>query len=89
MYRYWYEVEKETGKYIEKGDHQYTLSGFNKLRKMVGVEMGPVGVPMFILWVCPIFNLYHMLALYYCTLFSASLLVGTAYYLKKCYESNR
>lgn len=58
-------VEEKTGKHFEKGDNQYTLTGFHKLRKMVDVNFGVVGIPMFALWICPFFNCYGLLALYY------------------------
>lgn len=77
-------IEIKSGQYVEKGDHQYTLTGFNKIRKLVDVEMGPVGIPMFILFLCPIFNLYHLLTIYYSLYFFASLLGGTIYYLHAC-----
>lgn len=77
-------LEKESGKHIEKGDDQYHLSGFNRFRKMAGVEMGIVGLPMFALWLAPVFNLYHILTLYYCVFHAGSLVMIAAYYLRKC-----
>lgn len=77
-------VEEKTGKYIEKGEHQYTLTGFQKLRKMIDVEMGPVGIPMFVLWICPVFKSYGLLACYYGFFNIASLVVITFVYLRKC-----
>lgn len=78
------EIEKKTGLTIEKGEHQYTLTGFNKIRKMVGVECGIVGAPMFILFFCPVFNLYWLLTTYYCVFFVISLMGITFVYLRKC-----
>ena len=80
-------LEKDTGKYVEKGDNQYHLTGFNRFRKMLGVELGIVGIPMFVLWVAPIFNLYHILTLYYCLFHVGSVVMIAAYYLKKCNQS--
>ncbi len=77
-------VEIKTGKYFEKGDNQYTLTGFHKLRKMLQVNCSVVGIPMFVLWLCPIFNLYHLLVVYYCIFYLASLVVGVPFYLRKC-----
>lgn len=77
-------VEEKTGQYIEKGEHQYTLTGFHKLRKIFEVEFGIVGLPMFVLWLCPVLNLYHLLTVYYCLFFCASLVLITVFYLKKC-----
>lgn len=79
-------VEIKTGKHFEKGDNQYTLTGFHKLRKMLQVNCSVVGIPMFILWLCPVFNLYHLLVVYYCVFYLASLVVGVSFYLKKCKE---
>lgn len=79
-------VENKTGRHFEKGDNQYTLTGFHKIRKMLQVNCSVVGIPMFILWVCPIFNLYHILVLYYCLFYVVSLIVGVKYYLNKCKE---
>lgn len=79
-------VEAKTGKYFEKGDNQYTLKGFHRIRKMVQVNGGAVGIPMFLLWLCPIFNLYHILAVYYCVFCLGSLCVAVPFYLKKCKE---
>lgn len=79
-------VEIKTGKHFDKGDTQYTLTGFHKLRKMLQVNCSVVGVPMFVLWACPLFNLYHLLVAYYCAFYLASLVVGVAFYLKKCRE---
>lgn len=79
-------VEVKTGKKFEKGDNQYTLTGFHKVRKMLQVNCSVVGVPMFVLWLCPVFNLYHLLVTYYCLFYLVSLIVGTAFYLKKCKE---
>lgn len=81
-------VEIKTGKHIEKGDNQYELTGFNRIRKMADVEMGVVGLPMFALWLCPVFNFYHILTLYYCLTKVLSLFVITGYYLRKCKEGN-
>jgi phosphatidylglycerophosphate synthase len=80
-------IEKKTGKYIEKGEHQYTLSGFHKFRKMAMVELGPIGIPMFILWLCPILNLFAELTIYYCLFYSAGLVMVTFKYLKLCNSS--
>ena len=77
-------LEKETGKHIEKGDNQYHLTGFNRFRKMIGVELGIVGIPMFVLWLAPIFNLYHILTIYYCLFHAGSVVMIAAYYLRKC-----
>lgn len=77
-------VEIKTGKHFEKGDNQYTLTGFHKMRKMLQVNCSIVGVPMFVLWLCPFLNLYHILVLYFCVFYLASLIVGTRFYLKKC-----
>lgn len=77
-------VEVKSGKKMEKGDDQYHLSGFHKLRKMADVELGVVGTPMFVLLVCPFFNLYHILAIYYGFLNTVSLVIITWFYLKKC-----
>lgn len=82
-------IESITGKHIDKGDNQYTLKGFQKFRKMADVELGMVGLPMFALWLSPLFNLYHILTMYYCILFVLSLIVMTYYYLKKCHEVDR
>lgn len=79
-------VEMMTGKYFEKGDNQYTLTGFHKLRKILQVNCSVVGIPMFILWLCPAFNLYHLLVIYYCFFYVTSLVVGVPFYLKKCKE---
>lgn len=79
-------VEEKTGKHFEKGDNQYTLTGFHKIRKMVQVNGGAVGIPMFILWLCPVFNLYHILTMYYCVFFACSLFVAVPFYLSKCKE---
>ena len=79
-------VEVKTGKKIEKGDNQYTLTGFHKVRKMIQVNGSVVGIPMFILWICPIINIYHLLTLYYCIFYMISLIIGVAFYLKKCRE---
>lgn len=79
-------VEEKTGKHFEKGDNQYTLIGFHKVRKMIQVNGGAVGIPMFILWLCPLFNLYHVLAAYYCVFCLGSLFVAVPFYLKKCKE---
>ena len=77
-------LETKTGKYVEKGDNQYHLTGFNRFRKMIGVELGIVGIPMFVLWLAPVFNLYHILTIYYCLFHVASVVMIAAYYLKKC-----
>ena len=77
-------VEVKTGAKFEKGDNQYTLTGFHKLRKMADVELNVVGFPMFVLFLCPFFNLFHVLAAYYGLFNMASLCVITWYYLKKC-----
>ena len=79
-------VEVKTGKHFDKGDNQYTLTGFHKLRKMLQVNCSVVGIPMFALWLCPVFNLYHLLAVYYCAFYLASLVVCVPFYLKKCKE---
>lgn len=76
--------EQKTGMHIDKGDEQYHLTGFHKFRKMVGVELGPVGAPMFVLWIAPFFDLYYLLTIYYFLFFTSSLIVVTIYYLKKC-----
>ena len=82
-------IEKKTGNYIEKGEHQYTLSGFHKFRKMAMVELGPVGIPMFILWICPVFNLYAELTTYYCLFYIVGLAMITFKYLKLCNSSGK
>nr|WP_294693531.1 CDP-alcohol phosphatidyltransferase family protein [uncultured Blautia sp.] len=79
-------VEVKTGKHFEKGDNQYTLTGFHKLRKVLQVNCSVVGIPMFVLWLCPIFNLYCLLVIYYCIFYLASLVIGVPFYLKKCKE---
>lgn len=84
-----YRLEYETGVKQEKGDNQYTLKGWHRLRKLVDVELTPVGVPMFVLWVSPIFNLFSVLTLYYCVVFSFSLVVMSIYYLKKCHAYDK
>lgn len=78
------EIEKKTGQKIEKGENQYTLTGFNRFRKMMGVELGIVGAPMFFLFICPVFNLFWVLTAYYFCFFTASLMMITAVYLRKC-----
>ena len=77
-------LETKTGKYVEKGDNQYHLTGFNRFRKMIGVELGIVGIPMFVLWLAPVFNLYHILTIYYCLFHVGSVVMIAAYYLRKC-----
>ena len=78
---------KNNTKY-EKGDNQYTLTGFHRIRKMVTVEMGVVGIPMFVLLVAPFFNCYHILAFYYGVFNAFSLIIITFYYLRKCDRAN-
>ena len=82
-------LEYKTGKHIEKGDNQYTLKGFHKLRKMADVELGPVGLPMLVLWFAPIFNLYNILSMYYCVLSVGSLGIMTCFYLFKCHAYDK
>lgn len=82
-------LETKTGKHVEKGDNQYSLTGFHKIRKMIDVELGPVGIPMFVLWLAPVFNTYHILVIYYALFFSISLFVGSVYYLNKCHKVDK
>ena len=77
-------VEEKTGVYIEKGDHQYTLTGFQRFRKMADVELGVVGLPMFALWTCPFLKIYGLLACYYGIFKALSLVLITFIYLRKC-----
>ena len=83
------QYEVKTGIKQEKGDNQYKLKGWHKIRKMVDVELTPVGVPMFILWLSPIFNLFYILTIFYFILFSFSLFVMTIYYLRKCHNYDK
>ncbi len=83
------QVEIKTGKKIEKGNNQYTLKGFQKFRKMVGVECGIVGIPMFILFLCPFFNLYGLLSVYYDLFYILAMVIVIFYYLWKCNSYNR
>lgn len=77
-------VEVKTGKHVEKGDNQYSLKGFHKLRRTIQAECGSVGIMMFVLWLCPVFNLYYFLSAYYGIFFIISLIVSVIFYLKKC-----
>lgn len=77
-------VEEKIGKYIEKGENEYTLTGFNKFRKMADVELGVVGLPMFALWLCPFWKCYGLLACYYGAFKTLSLILITFVYLRKC-----
>lgn len=79
-------VEIKTGKHFEKGDNQYSLTGFHKLRKLLQVNCSVVGIPMFILWLCPVFDMYNLLAVYYFLFYVVSLMVAVPFYLKKCKE---
>ena len=54
------------------------------LQNQIAVNLAPVGLPMFALFVAPLFNLYHILTIYYCGYYFLSLLFFTAVYLKKC-----
>lgn len=68
------------------GDTSTSLKGFQRVRHIVDVECTICGVPMFVLWAAPFFNLFHILTVYYFVLFSGSLIFMTAYYLKKSIE---
>ncbi len=81
-------AEDEMKIYIEKGEHRYSLTGFHKLRGFIDANMGPVGIPMFVLWLSPFFNLYHILAVYYCAFNVLSLVVLTYYYLRQCKKTD-
>lgn len=76
-------IENKEGSHLEKGDNQYHLSGFHKLRKMIDVECGPLGLPMFVLFLAPFFKLFFLLDLYYCLFHIASLIVASVYYIGK------
>lgn len=54
--------------------------------KKLQVEFGPLGIPMFVLWIAPVFNLFHILTVYYFVFFVASGFAMTVLYLWKCYK---
>lgn len=87
--KYIYEAKCMEEKYkikIEKGDNPYKANGFHRIRKIIDVEFGMLGIPMFVLWICPIFKCYGLLAMYYGLFNTLSLIAITVIYLKKCIE---
>ena len=54
------------------------------LQNQIAVNLAPVGLPMFALFLSPILNLYNILVIYYCAYYFSSLLFFTIVYLRKC-----